>query len=74
MMTCSICQHRTRRDHHKHIMGGVPGAVCWYCFLAWYECGLTSDEAIRRESIQSREREETLKEHEACEEILQRLG
>lgn len=51
VMTCSICQHSTARDYHKTLMGGPSGAVCRYCFLAWYERGLTSDDAIRRESI-----------------------
>jgi hypothetical protein len=54
-MTCSICQHGTMRDYHKQLMGGVPGVVCWYCFLAWYEVGLITDIAIRRESIIMRE-------------------
>lgn len=62
-MTCSICQHGTEKDYHKTIMMGPPGAVCWYCFLAWYERGLVNDADIRRESISSREEAATLQEH-----------
>lgn len=62
-MTCTICQHHTGRDYHKTLMGGVPGVVCWFCLLAWYEQGLVSDEDIRCESIRSREDPMTLKEH-----------
>ncbi len=48
---CSICQHRTARDYHKNLMGGLAGAVCWFCFLAWYEQGKITDASIRQESI-----------------------
>ena len=60
-MNCSICQYGTSKDYHKNIMGGVPGVICWYCFLAWYESNLTTDESIRRESIRSRHDETTMK-------------
>jgi hypothetical protein len=59
---CSICQHGTEHNYHKVLMGGIPGAVCWYCFVAWYEGGLVTDEAIRRASITDRHREGALTE------------
>jgi len=62
-MTCSICQHPTARDHYKPaLMMGVPGVICWFCFLAWYERSFTNDVSIRRESIMSRENASTLQE------------
>jgi hypothetical protein len=61
-VTCSICQHGTVRDYHKQIMGGVSGAVCWFCFLAWYERSMVTDESIRRESMFLRHDEGALQE------------
>lgn len=54
-MICQVCQHLTESDHHKNFMGGPPGAICFFCFLAWYEEGLVYEEAIRRRSIALRE-------------------
>jgi hypothetical protein len=41
--------------HNMTLMGGQPGAICIFCFVAWYEEGLTQDDAIRRRSIALRE-------------------
>lgn len=54
-MSCSICQHAMDHDHHKTLMGGPPGPVCFFCFVVWYEEGLVQDETIRRRSIALRE-------------------
>lgn len=60
-MTCSICQHATEWNHCNPTLMGRADMVCWFCFLAWYECGLVTDEAIRQESIRSRQDETTLR-------------
>lgn len=53
-MTCAVCCHATDRSYKPGMAGGV-GGFCWYCFLAWYEEGLTTDETIRARSIALRE-------------------
>lgn len=65
-MTCSICQYKTLRNYYQpDLMGRVPGVFCWYCFLAWYECGMITEDSIRTESIRSREDPDMLKERAA---------
>jgi hypothetical protein len=61
-MTCAVCQHPTAHDYCKPAFMGRSEPLCWYCFLAWYENGQTTDEGIRCESMRSRHDETTLRE------------
>lgn len=53
-MTCAVCRHATDRDYKPAIAGGT-GGFCFFCYVAWYEEGLTTDESIRQRSIGLRE-------------------
>ena len=48
---CAVCQHATPRDYCRPALMGRSEPLCFYCFLAWYESGKVTDEAIRAESI-----------------------
>lgn len=55
-MICSTCCHPTDRSHCKYLAcPPVPTIWCFFCFLAWYDYGLVTEETIRRRSMALRE-------------------
>lgn len=51
---CDVCHEPTTRVYANKGLLGRDDMFCWFCFLAWYECGLRDEAAIRRESLSQR--------------------
>lgn len=54
-MTCAVCCSSTDRNYANSILTGREDVFCFFCFLAWYEGGLTQEAQIRRASVALRE-------------------
>lgn len=50
-MLCAVCFSQTEQSYVNPVFIGRPHVFCWYCYLAWYEEGLSSESGIRRRSL-----------------------
>lgn len=58
-VACGVCHEPTTEIYANATLLGRDDVLCWFCVLAWYERGLTHEDAIRRESLCQRYTEVT---------------
>ena len=56
---CDVCHEPSRAVYASRVFLGRDDVICFFCFLVWYEEGLTSEAEIRRNSLHLRYAEDS---------------